>query len=141
MPEYIFEPLDTDSEVIYQEFVDYVQLTFPDWDPSEGQLDVIIARYFAMQAAVLADMASRVQRAIFRYFGSSLAGIPPLAGSPARALIHFDVDDPATPPLDRSLPYGTQIALTDIDGDTQIFALDDDLEITAGVLYGEVQAE
>lgn len=141
MAEYLFEPLDTDSEAIYQEFVDFVQTTFPDWNPSEGQLDVIIARYFAMQAAFLADMASRVQRTIYRYFGSSLAGIPPLAGSPARALFHFDVSDPSTPPLDRTLPYGTLIAATDVDGDSQIFALIDDLDITAGTPYGEVQGE
>jgi len=141
MTDYLFEPLDTDSEAIYQDFVDFVQQYYPDWNPSEGQLDVIIARYYAMQAAFVADMASRVQRAIFRYFGSSLAGIPPLAGTPARALLHFNISDPATPPVNRTLPYGTEVALTDLDGDTQIFALDDDLNILAGATYGEVQAE
>jgi hypothetical protein len=141
MADYILEPLDTDAEAIFQGFVEFVQIEFPDWEPSEGQLDIIIARYFSMQAAFNADMASRVQRAIYRYFGASLANIPPLPGSQARALIHFNIDDPSTPPIDRTLEFGTLVGLTDRDGDIQIFSLIDDLEITAGVTEGEVEAQ
>src|SRR4051794_13148578 len=92
--DYILEPLDTDPDAIFVSFTEFMQQYFPDWEASEGQLDVIIARYFSMQTAFTADMASRVLRAIYRYFGSSLAGIPPLAGSPAIATIHFDLHDP-----------------------------------------------
>jgi hypothetical protein len=138
MADYILEPLDTDNEVIFQDFVAYVQQFFPEWHPSEGQLDIIIARYFAMQAASTADMASRVQRAIYRYFGSNLAGIGPLPGSPARATVTFVVDDPADPPVDRSLPFGSLVGLTDRNGDIQVFSLLDDLDITAGDLAGDV---
>lgn len=141
MADYLFEPLDTDAEAIYQGFVEFVQQTFPEWEPSEAQLDVIIARYYAMQASFVADMASRVERAIYRYFGSSLAGIPPNIGTPARALIHFNIDDPATPPLTHTILYGTELALSDKDGDIQIFATTDDLVIAAGQTYGEVSAE
>jgi hypothetical protein len=141
VPDYIIEPLDTDADAIYQDFVAYVQITFPDWEPSEGQLDVIIARYFAMQTAFTADMASRVQRAIFRYFGSSLANIPPLIGSRATATINFVIDDPATPPVDRTLPFGTLVGLTDDDGDIQMFELMDDMEVAAGVTSVDVDAE
>lgn len=141
MADYIIEPLDTDAESIYQDFIEFVKVAFPDWEPSEGQLDIIIARYFSMQAAFTADMASRVQRAIYRYFGASLANIPPLPGSEARALIHFNIDDPSDTPVDRTLPFDTLVGLTDRDGDVQIFALIDDLEITAGETEGEVQAQ
>jgi hypothetical protein len=141
MPDYILEPLDTDADAIFQDFVEYMQATFPDWEPSEGQLDVIIARYFAMQTAFTADMASRVQRAIFRYFGSSLANIPPLPGSRATATISFVIDDPSTPPVARILPFGTLVGLTDNDGDIQMFELMDDLEVAAGDPSGEVGVE
>ena len=112
MADYIIEPLDTDAEEIFQGFVDFIQAYFPDWQPSEGQLDVIIGRYFAMQTAFTADMASRVLRAIYRYFGNSLAGIAPLPGSAAIARIHFTIADPSVPPVDRLLPFGTQLALS-----------------------------
>src|SRR3954452_5473647 len=136
MADYIIEPLDTDAEEIFQGFVDFIKAYFPDWQPSDGQLDVIIGRYFAMQSAFTADMASRVLRAIYRYFGNSLAGIPPLPGSAAIAAIHFDIADPAVPPVDRVLTFGTLVGITDLDGDVQMFSLLDDLLITAGVLTG-----
>jgi len=141
MPDYILEPLDTDAEVIYQNFVDYIKQNFPDWEPSEGQLDVIIARYFAMQAAFTADMASRVMRAIFRYFGSSLANIPPLPGSQATAMVHFQIIDVNVPPVDHLLPLGTTVALTDSNGDNIAFSLTADLVAPAGTTESEVEVQ
>jgi hypothetical protein len=139
MPDYILEPLDTDAEEIFQGFVDYVNQSFPDWQPSEGQLDVIIARYFAMQAAFTADMATRVQRAIFRYFGSSLAGIPPLAGSQSTAIVHFVIFDVNVPPVDHFLPLGTLVALTNDNGDSIAFSLTIDLVAPAGTTESEIE--
>jgi len=141
MPDYIIEPLDTNADEIFQNFVEFVRTTFPDWEPSEGQLDVIIARYFSMQAAFTADMASRVQRAIFRYFGASLANIQPLPGAPAQATIHFVIDDPNEPPVNHTLPLGTLVALTDNDGDSFAFSTMTDLVVLAGATDAEVQAQ
>lgn len=129
MTDYILEPLDTDTESIFQDFVDFIQGYYPEWDPSEGQLDVLIARFFAMQIAYTADMASRVQRAIFRYFGSSLAGILPLDGSAATATVVFTFSAGRT--QQNTLSQGALVGLTDRDGDSQIFALLDDLVVEA----------
>lgn len=141
MADYIIEPLDTDGEIIYQGFVEFVQGTFPDWEPSEGQLDTIIARYFAQQTAFTADMASRVLRAIYRYFGASLAGIAPLSGSSAQATVHFVISDPLDPPVERTLAFGTLLGLTDKDGDVQMFETLDDMVVLAGETEGEVLAQ
>lgn len=141
MADYILEPLDTDNEIIFQDFVEFVQQYFPEWEASEGQLDVIIARYFSMQAAFVADMASRVERAIYRYFGASLAGVPPLPGSAATALVHFDIYDPSIPPVDRTLPGGTLVGLTDRDGDIQMFATLDEAVVPAGDATIELQTQ
>jgi hypothetical protein len=141
MPDYIIEPLDTDAEQIFQSFVEYVQGYFPTWQPSEGQLDVIIARYFAMQTAFTADMASRVQRAIYRYFGANLAGIPPLAGTPASGTVQFAIDDPLTPPIARTLAYGSLIGLTDPDGDIQVFMTTADMPVAAGAATAQVAVQ
>lgn len=138
MPDYILEPLDTDAEELYQSFVGYIQDYFPDWEPSDGQLDVIVGRYFALQASFTADMASRVQRAIYRYFGSNLAGIPPLSGGPAIARIQFNITAAS---ITQVLPIGTEVGLTDSGGDTHIFALNDDLIFGAGAVTGQGDAE
>jgi Baseplate J-like protein len=128
MPDYIIEPLDTDVETLFQDFVDYIRNYYPDWNPSEGQLDVLIARFFSIQTAFTADMASRVLRAIFRYFGSTMANIPPLPGSFASATVAFTVSDGEA----HTLPEDTLVGLTDSDGDIQMFALVDDLNFAAG---------
>jgi hypothetical protein len=140
MTDYILEPLDTSADALFEAFVEFIQQTFPDWNPSEGQLDVIIGRYFAMQAAFTADMASRVQRAIFRYFGSSLANIPPLAGTTALGTIDC-VISPTDPDLTYTLPYGSLVGLTDSNGDIQMFSTLADMVVAPGVLSASVDIQ
>lgn len=131
MPDYILEPLDSDPELIFADFVDYVQSSFPDWNPSNGQLDVIIARFFAIQCAFTADMSSRVQRAIYRYFGASLANIPPLPGSPASMTASFVVSGDNLL-IAHVLPGGTIVGVQDDFGDMQMFALLNDMNVAIG---------
>lgn len=128
MPDYIIEPFDTDVETIYQDFVDYVRGFHPDWNPSEAQIDVIIARFFAQQTATIADMGSRVQRSIYRYLGAHLENIPPLPGSPAQATISFHIVDG----LAHILPLGTLVALKDANGDTFTFQTLEELVVAEG---------
>jgi hypothetical protein len=127
MPDYIIEPLDTDPDSIFANFVDFVRFTFPNWNPSEGQLDVIIPKFMSTQTALTADMASRVQRAIFRYFGATIVNIPPLPGSFAQATIQFTVSDG----LAHQLPANTVVGLTDLNGDTHMFMMLADVNIPA----------
>jgi hypothetical protein len=133
MAEYIIEPLDTDSESIFQDFVEYVQSYNPNYQVSEGQLDVIIARFFAIQTSFTADMASRVLRAIFRYFGSTMAGIQPLPGSYASASVSFTIAAPTDTDPEQALviPAGTYMGIMDIDGDLQIFSLIESITVLA----------
>ena len=77
MPDYILEPIDTSASDIVQEAVDYIQGFFPEWQPSEAQLDGIMLRFFALKIATVADMASRVLRSIYMYFGATVVNIPP----------------------------------------------------------------
>src|SRR4051812_2714161 len=141
MTDYIIEPLDTDPELIFLDFSEFMLQYFPEWEPSEGQLDVIIARYFAMQTAFTADMASRVMRAIFRYFGSSLAGIAPLPGTASQARIQFDILDPNVPPIEHTLLFGSLVGLTDSDGDLHMFSTLEDMVVDPGATVAEVVAQ
>ena len=140
MTDYIIEPLDTSADALFEAFVEFIQQTYPDWNPSEGQLDVIIGRYFAMQAAFTADMASRVQRAIFRYFGSSLANIPPLAGTTALGTIDC-VISPTDPDTTYTLPYGSLVGIADDNGDIQMFSTLSDMVVAPGVLSSSVDIQ
>jgi len=127
MPDYIIEPLDTDPDSIFTDFVSFVRYTFPDWNPSEAQLDVIIPKFYATQVALTADMASRVQRAIFRYFGATVVNIPPLPGTFAQAQVQFNISDGGS----HLLPANTVLGLTDENGDTHMFTLLSNVEFTA----------
>lgn len=138
MSDYIIEPLDTDPEDILQEFMEFVQGYFPEWNPSDGQLDYIIARFFALKTATTADMASRVMRAIYRYLGSSIHNIQPLPGAPALALVQFTIDDN----LSHTIDAGTLVGLSDANGDNQIFTTLQDVIVLEGtsLVSGTVQA-
>jgi hypothetical protein len=130
MPDYIIEPLDTDSESIYADFVDFVRGHFPDWNPNEAQLDVIIARFFSQQTATVADMSSRVQRAIYRYLGANLENIPPLPGSAATATVSFHVVDSGA----HVLPMGSMLGIADANGDMYMFQTLGDMDVPAGAI-------
>lgn len=120
MAEYIIEPFDTDPEEIFQRFVEFIQVNYPDWQPSDGQLDVMTARFFSTQIAMAADLASNVQRSIFRYFGSTILNIQPLMGSYAQGVGNFF--KLAGPGTAQTLPFGTFVGLTDRNGDVAIFS-------------------
>lgn len=128
MADYIIEPLDTDAESIYRDFVEHVRGFYPDWNPSEAQLDVIIPRFFSQQTATVADMASRVQRAIYRYMGAYLENIPPLEGTPAGGTIQFHLIDSGQHTMDA----GTYIGIADANGDIQRFQTLDDMFVPEG---------
>jgi hypothetical protein len=138
MADYIIEPLDTDTESIFSDFVEFVQSYYPDWNPNEAQLDVIIARFFSQQTATVADMASRVQRAIYRYLGANLENIPPLPGSAATATVSFHAIDNIYHKLD----IGTTVGLTDDNGDLHMFQTTADMETFPDAIeWPSVEAE
>lgn len=126
--DYILEPLDTDADAIYQEFVDYIQATYPNWEPSDGQLDVLIGRFVSLKMAVIADMASRVQRGIFRYFGSTIVNIQPITAVPATASMNIT----ALNTVGYTLAANTAVGIRDVLGDLQVFITDNDAVIPPG---------
>lgn len=128
MPDYILEPLDTDPDSILQDAVDYIQTFHPEWQPSEAQLDILILRFVSLKMAVVADMASRVMRAIYRYFGSTVVNIQPISGAIATVSIQFTAIDT----VGHTLPAGTTVGLTDANGDIHLFSTQSDGVILPG---------
>lgn len=72
---YITYPLQQDTSTLAQAAYDYIQSQIPGWQPSPGNLDVLIIEALSQQAAELAEITATVPDSIFRYFGQSLLGI------------------------------------------------------------------
>lgn len=84
MADYVNPPLEVDSTDLEGDAYDYVQTYFPEWEPREPHLAVILTEAYMQQVADTQEMASDVPPTIFRYFGR-LVGIVPTESIPATA--------------------------------------------------------
>ena len=69
-------PLPSDADTLLAEAVARVQLTFPDWEPSAGQLDYVMMVAIAYMDADMARLAVAVPDAIYKQLGTSLFSVP-----------------------------------------------------------------
>jgi uncharacterized phage protein gp47/JayE len=106
---YITYPLDQDTSSLAQAAYDYIQSQIPGWQPSPGNLDVLIIEAFAQQAAELAEITATVPESIFRYFGASLLGFQPQDAVSASAFATWVMADNAG----YTIPAGTVV---DVEG-------------------------
>jgi hypothetical protein len=75
---YISLPIETEPDNLAELAFGRLQTLYPDWAPSDGELDTWLISALARQASELRDVASDVPAAIFRYFGASLLNLPPI---------------------------------------------------------------
>lgn len=136
MSDYIIEPIDTDPDELLSAAIDYIQSRYPNWEPSEAQLDFMLMRMWSLQQSQIADMSTRVLRAIFRYFGSTIVQIQPLDGSNAEALTTWFVTDP-NPTNPYIIPQDTQVGIRDPVTNDLIFfnVADQDYEVPLGASF------
>lgn len=130
MPEqFISLPIETQPELLAQLSFDYMDsVTDGDWDPSDGQLDVWVINAIARQAAELRDVAADVPASIFRYFGATLMGIPPLDATAATATVTFNAKDS----LGYTIPAGYTTGVRDANADLWGFQTTQDIVIPPG---------
>lgn len=83
MANYVNAPIPVDPDELEAQAYETIQAQFPDWEPAEGNLDVRIIKAFALICATIGEDATDANDTIFRYFGSELAGLPPLEASAA----------------------------------------------------------
>lgn len=129
MTDYISFPIETDSDALTQEAFDYLASRIPGWLPSEGNLDVWLIEVIAQMTAELRDVASDVPVTIFRYFGKTLVGLPPLDGAHATFTATFTARDNAG----YTIPAGTNVVVRDTAGDLVGFTVQTTSIITAGL--------
>lgn len=120
MPDYINPPgPPTDPVDISDSALDYIRGYFPNFNPQEAQLAVVIIAALALRAAGLNDLAGMVPRAIYRTFGADLIGLPPGDGSRATATVSISVRDSNG----YTIEDGTLLGIEDVNGDLHLFQL------------------
>ena len=125
---YIKIPLETNQSTLAQEVFDYIQTNAPGWAAQDGNLDVWIIRAIAQLASDNRNVASDVQDDIFRYFGNSLMGIPPIDATSAIGNTTWTLTDYAG----HTIPAGTTVGITDISGNLQAFQVVSDVIVPNG---------
>jgi uncharacterized phage protein gp47/JayE len=99
-------PIISDSETLKQNALD--SLTSNGWTPESGDPEVVVVEALAPAAQNAAEVAAQVPAAVFRKFGTDLAGVPYLAGAPAEAETTWTVvDDGAA----HTVPAGTAVQI------------------------------
>lgn len=81
--QFVTVEVDADAEVLKQDVILAIQDRWPQWLPYPGNLETAIIDGSSRLGADLAGLAGDVTTAIFREFGRTVAGIPPIDASPA----------------------------------------------------------
>jgi uncharacterized phage protein gp47/JayE len=108
---YIEVDLTTSEQEMADNAVEALQERWEDWEPNEGDMEVVQIEALSGVAAPVAQQASVGTEEIFRTFGTRLAGVPYQAGTPAQTTVTFTLIDD----LEHLIESGTEI---DIDGVT-----------------------
>lgn len=130
---YIYDPLDagSDPDFLQQEAFDYIQSQWPDWVPNEGNLETWLIAVCARMVAEARDVATDVPRAIFRYYGRSVLGIPPVDATPAVMDSTWNL---SSNPAGRTIAVGTTVTVDDSDGAPHSFETISETILAPGVL-------
>jgi uncharacterized phage protein gp47/JayE len=81
--DYIDVPTSTDPDTIAAAILDALMESIPGFVPRDGQLEVVIINLVARAIAENRDVASRVPTSIFRFFGQTIIGLPPVDAASA----------------------------------------------------------
>jgi hypothetical protein len=124
--EFIKVDIVTDSQTLADEAVARLRDQWTDWDPNEGDLEVIQIETLAPMAQNAAEVAARVYPAIFRKYGTDLIGTPYQQGTAASTTTTWTL---ISNPSGRTIQAGLSI---EIDGFE--FLVEDDVVVATGVL-------
>jgi uncharacterized phage protein gp47/JayE len=126
--DYITLPIDTDPEDLIATTIETLQTKFPDWEPADGNLDYWLIQTIAMAAAENRDVASAVPESIFRWFGNTVMGIPPIDATSASTTTTWTMMDNQG----YTIPAGTQVGIA-LSGDETIpFYTQNDVVVPPG---------
>lgn len=125
---YIRVPIETSAEQLEQDTYDLIRTKAPNWEPSDGNLDVWIIQAITAIAAENRDLASDVMDVIFAYYGSTIMQIPTDNGSSASAATTWTMIDN----LGHTIPAGTLVGIPNSAGELISFETMADVVVPAG---------
>ena len=85
----------SDADTMTDEALDRLAVQWEGWDPSDGDLEVIVIEAIAPMASEAAEVASIVPDSVFRNYGTKLIGLPYTIGQPAYGMAIFTAIDNA----------------------------------------------
>lgn len=134
---YFPAPLETDSDALLDQVFEDLQARWPNWEPHDGNLEVVLAAAVVSLIAELRDVASDVPDEILRVVGTQLHSTPAIDAAPATADTTWTVvnDDGYT------IPAGAEIALAATGSDTVVFTVTEEVTIAPGATTGTVPVE
>lgn len=137
--DYIFDPIETDWNALQQDAYDFLSEKWPGWVPNDSNLETWQIAALARMVAEATDVASDVPPSIFKYFGSTILGLPPIGATSAVVGSTWTLGEN---PDGRTIEEGTLVAIEGTDGAMITFEVVGDVEVAAGVMstvVGEVQ--
>lgn len=126
--EYITLAIDTDPDDLAQEALDYLQDVIPGFVAAPGNIETWLIEAIARIASEVRDVAAQVPKAIFRYYGNTVVGLPPIDDVAAVATSTWTMKDNAG----YTIPAGTVVSMQGPDGELVAFEVVDDVTVSAG---------
>src|SRR4051794_32246418 len=120
---FIEVPIETDADTLADNAIDVLQAQWEDWEPNEGDPEVIQIEALSQMAADVADVAAIMPNAAFEAILERLFNVVPQDGTPAVGTVTFTLVDSTA----NVIPGGTEV---DIDG--YAFSVDEDTPTIAG---------
>lgn len=111
MADPIVLPLEQDPTAIEQEIYSYIQSFYPEWDPKEPHVLVMLSEAIAAEVADLRRLATDVGPEILIYWGN-LLGVTAIEAQPAVGAVNIEMVDNAG----YTIPLGTEMRIL-IQGD------------------------
>lgn len=131
MPDLIYDPIETDTDVLEQDAIDYLQSRWPNWNPSDPSLVSWLLGAFAQMVGEARDVASDVPPSIFYYFGDKIIGLPPIDATNAVVLSTWTF---SSNPAGRTVAAGTTVSVDNPEGTPIAFEVVADVVVASPTL-------
>ena len=93
--DYVELTFTTDEQTLADDAVANLQTTWPDWEPNDGDVEVVLIETLAPYASASAQQASSMPPEAFIALGTKLYGIPFGEGAPASTTVTLTFQDAA----------------------------------------------
>jgi hypothetical protein len=131
VPDLIYDPIETDTDVLEQDAIDYLKSRWPSWTPSDPSLVSWLLGAFSQMVGEARDVASDVPPSIFFYFGDKIIGLPPVDATNAVVQSTWAF---STNPAGRTVVAGTTVSIDDAEGNPIAFEVVADVVVNSPTL-------